>query len=205
MKIFPLLFLSLIIATSSFSQTTKGQFLIGGSISFESEKSENSINPSNSLSNFSVSPAIGYFIVDGLAGGSRLDLSWYDSKSDDVETHFINTTISPFLRFYFLPAPKKVNAFIDVSYIHKRHNFSNLGYIEKARGYYLSAGPSIFLTDHIALEFTLGYKHTDSDDFGTTKTDTFNSGFGLQIHLGKFKKKSTAAGVRQQRPGMSQR
>ena len=192
MKIFSVLFLSLIIATTAFTQTKKGQFLTGGSIRFESEKSKNSTYSSNSLNNFSVSPAVGYFIVDGLAGGLRLDLSWYGSKSDVGESHFINTTISPFLRFYFMPATKKVNAFIDVSYLHERHNISNLDYVEKARGYYIFAGPSIFLTRQIALEFTVGYKQTNSDDFGNTKTNTFNSGFGLQIHLGKFKKKSTA-------------
>jgi hypothetical protein len=126
-----------------------------------------------------------------MAGGIRLNLEFYDSKSDNIETHYTNTTISPFLRFYFLPAHKKVNAFIDVSYIHnkKKFNFSNPAHYETAKGYSISAGPSIFLTEQIALEFTVGYKHTLSDNFDNTKSTVINSGLGLQIHLGKNKNK----------------
>jgi hypothetical protein len=194
MKTATLLLLFLTITTPSFTQIKKGQFLIGGSINFESTKNENAINPTYTSNNFFFSPAIGYFMVDQLAGGLRLDFSLYDSKSDNVETHSTATTISPFLRYYLLPVSKKVNAFIDVSYLHNKKKFSP-GYSEKAKGYYLSAGPSIFLTEQIALEFTLGYKHTNSDNFGNTEVDIFNSGFGLQIHLGKLKKKPAAASV----------
>ena len=192
MKSATFLFLFLTITTTSFSQIKKGQFLIGGNISFESAKNENAINSTYTSNNFFISPAIGYFIAYQLAGGLRIDLSLYNSKSDNVDTHYTATTISPFLRYYLLPVPGKVNVFIDVSYLHTKTK-SSLGYSEKAKGYYLSAGPSVFLTKQIALEFTLGYKHTDSDNFGHTKVDIFNSGFGLQIHLGKLQKKLAAA------------
>ena len=193
MKMFTFLFLLLILTTTSFTQIKKSQFLVGGRINFESTKNENSINPTYETKNFFVSPNIGYFIIDKMAGGLRMDIGSYNSKSENVETHQINFSISPFLRYYFLPLHKKVNAFIDVSYIHNKTKWSsdsNPGYYEKAKGYYLSAGPSIFLTDQIALEFTLGYKHTNSDNFGNTRVNIFNSGFGLQIHFGKIKNKS---------------
>jgi hypothetical protein len=192
MKKLTLFLLLFIGTTTAFTQIKKGQYLLGGSIGFESTKDEYSINPTNTVNNFLISPAIGYFIVDNMAGGIRLNLGFYDSKSDDLETHYTNTTISPFLRFYFLPAHKKVNAFIDVSYIHNKTGFnaySDPAHYDKAKGYSISAGPAIFLTEQIALEFTVGYKHTLSDNFNQAKSTVINSGLGLQIHFGKNKNK----------------
>lgn len=190
MKTFTLLFLLLTIATTAFTQIRKGQYLLGGNISFESVKNESSINPAYKSGNFFISPAVGYFIMDRMAGGLRIDLSAYDSESGGVETHYTATSISPFLRLYFLPIPKKVNVFIDVSYMHSKTKWKRLpepGYYEKAKGYHISAGPSIFLTEQIALEFTLGYKHSKSGNFGKTRSGIINSGFGLQVHFGKDK------------------
>ena len=192
MKKLTLSFLLFISTTTAFTQIKKGQYLLGGSVNFESTKEDYSAIPTNTTNNFFISPAIGYFIVDNMAGGLRLDLGFYNTKSDNVETHYITTTISPFLRFYFLPVPKKVNAFIDVSYIHNKTKwkyFSNPAYYEKAKGYSISAGPAISLTEQVALEFTVGYKHTLSDNFDNTKSTVISSGLGLQIHLGKSKDK----------------
>ncbi len=193
MKTFSLLALLLTITTTSFTQIKKGQFLTGGTFNFESTKSESSINPTYQSNNFFLSPNIGYFIIDKMATGLRIDFRSYNLKTENLETHQVNTSLSPFLRYYFLPIPKKVNVFFDVSYIHHKSKWSsdsNPGYFEKTRGYYLSAGPSIFLTNQIALEFTLGYKQTTSDNFGNTKENRLNSGFGLQVHFGKIKNKT---------------
>lgn len=191
MKKLTLFLLLFICTTTVFAQIMKGQYLLGGSINFESTKEDYSAIPTNTTNNFFISPAIGYFIVDKVAGGLRLDLGFYNTKSDNVETHYITTTISPFLRFYFLPAPKKINAFIDVSYIHNKTKWRyspDPAHYDKAKGYSISAGPAIFLTEEVALEFTLGYKHTLSDN-DNTKSTVINSGLGLQIHFGKNKNK----------------
>lgn len=191
-----LLFLLLsIVSTMALTQIKKGQYLLGGGIHFESDKEDNSINATHTSTNFSISPSVGYFIVDKLAGGLRLDISSYDYKSDNMETHYIATSISPFLRFYLLPVPKKVNVFVDVSYVHNKTKWRHLSgppYYEKTKGYSVSAGPSVFLTNLVALEFTVGYTHTLSDDFGQTISGTINSGFGLQIHFGRNKKNRVA-------------
>lgn len=186
MKTFTLLVLLVAITTSSFTQIRKGQFIIGGNINFESTKSESSINPTSVSNNFFLSPNIGYFIINKMATGLRIDVRSYNFKTQNLQTHQINTSLSPFLRYYFLPISKKVNVYIDASYIHNKSKWSsdsNPGYFEKAKGYYLSVGPSIFLTNQIALEFTLGYRHSKSDNFGETRENRFNNGFGLQIHF----------------------
>jgi len=193
MKTIILLSFLLALTATAFTQISKGQFLIGGNINFESTKDENSVNGTHESTNYFISPNIGYFIINKMAIGLRIDFRSYNSKSQNLETHYINTSISPFLRYYFLPLQRKVNAFIDASYIHDKSKWSsdsNPAYFVKTKGYYFSGGPSIFLTDQIALEFTLGYRHTKSDDFGDTRVNKFSSGFGLQIHFGKIKNKS---------------
>ncbi len=193
MKTILLLSLLLALTTTAFTQVSKGQFLIGSSINFESIKNENSSYGNYESTNYYISPNIGYFIINKIATGLRVDFKSYNNKSESLETHQTNTSISPFLRYYFLPVQKKVNAFIDVSYIHNKSKWSsnsNAGYFVKAKGYYFYGGTAIFLTNQIALEFTFGYRHTKSDDFGNTKENKLSSGVGLQIHLGKHKNKS---------------
>ena len=62
--------------------------------------------------------------------------------------------------------------------------------IEKASGYNISLGPSVFLNEHVALEFLLGYKQVKVKSIGDNKNTTFNTGLGLQIHLGKIRTKA---------------
>lgn len=193
MKTISLISLFLVLTSTAFTQISKGQFLLGGKISFESIKNESSIDGTYESTNYYISPNIGYFLFNKMATGLRIDFDSYNSKSNNIETHLNATSFSPFLRYYFLPLPKKINLLVDVSYIHKKTKWSsptNEGYYEKTNGYNISAGPSIFLTDKIALEFILGFKHTKSDNYGNTKSNTFNSGFGLQIHFGKVKNRS---------------
>jgi Na+/H+ antiporter NhaA len=193
MKTVILFLLVFAIIPAAFPQIKRGQFLLGGSAHFESTKSDGTINPSYKTRDFFVSPNIGYFIIDKMGAGIGVDFASYKTTTDNTETKNLATTISPFLRYYVLPVPNKVNAFIEVSYVHEKTKWSSLtnsGYYEKAKGYYISAGPSIFLTSQIALEFTLGYQRTISDNFDNTVKSKLISGLGLQIHPGKFRNKS---------------
>ena len=65
---------------AAFSQIKIGQYLLGGNISFESTKQQNDINSTFQSNDFDIAPNIGYFIVDKLAGGVRLN-HWVKIKS----------------------------------------------------------------------------------------------------------------------------
>ncbi|MES2893192.1 MAG: outer membrane beta-barrel protein [Bacteroidota bacterium] len=190
MKTFLLSFFLLCLSIPGYTQTTKGNFLVGGKINFESVKDKNYYSPDYASTNFIFSPNIGYFIVDNIAGGFRLDLGAYNSGNRLVETRYRTTSISPFLRCYFLPVQRKVNAFLDAGYLYQKTRWRNLQspeYVEKSHGFSIMAGPAIFLSKQIAVEFTVGFKHTKLNAFEATRSNTFNSGVGLQIHLGKTK------------------
>jgi len=198
MKFLQLLFLFIAITSQSFCQIRKGQWLLGGSLRFESADQKYSLfNNTYKSNNFFISPDIGYFVTNKLAGGLRIDFSSYNPKADSVETHLTSTTFSPFVRYYLLPVHKKVNVFFDLSYVHtksKWQSFSNPPSYGNSNGFQISAGPSMFLTDQIALEFMLAFRRTTSNDpvLEPAQLNKLSTGLGLQIHLGKNKTKKTA-------------
>lgn len=191
MKTFPIFLFFLAITGSAFPQISKGHFLLGGNLRFESVKANYYPNSESQSTNFFLSPNVGYFFFNKLAGGLRVDFSSYKSNSSQVESKQTTTGISPFLRYYFLPTASKINAFLDAGYLQTRKKyqfFSDPAYREKWNGYQVFAGPAFFLSDEVALEFTLGLRHTRrSDQFAFMsweKSTTVSSGLGLQVHFG---------------------
>jgi hypothetical protein len=194
MKFITLLFLTVIITITANSQITKGGFLIGGNIGFSSTKFKRPDISNAITNNFFISPGIGYFIIDKLAAGIRLNFTSSHEKAGTIDQSYTNTTLSPFARYYFLPVNKMVNAFINLSYNNSRTKFSNQSTpstILKRYEYTIAAGPSIFLNQQIALEFTAGYQWSSAKGRSNSKETQFNTGLGLQIHLGKIKTKAS--------------
>jgi hypothetical protein len=194
MKFFTLLSLSLILTNRSMSQINKGQFLVGGNISFESIKNDGEDVVNYKTTNFFVSPNIGYFIIPKLVGGLRLNIRSYKQKIPASYTQ-VSVSLSPFLRYYLLSQKQKFNVLVDAGYINVKTKTTiqnSPTYAERTRGYTISVGPSIFLNERVALEFLLGYKRTNVKNYEDNKNTTLNTGLGLQIHLGKLRTKPKA-------------
>ena len=192
MKIFTLLALCLILSSAAISQINKGQFLAGGSFSFESEENAGANVVNYKTSTFLVSPAIGYFIIPKLAGGLRLNFAVY-KQNYPASSKQVYASLSPFVRYYLLSQKQKFNVLVDAAYINfkSKSRFSNSSttYFERRNGYTISIGPSFFLNEYVALEFLVSYKQTKVKDTDDYKTNKFNTGLGLQIHIGKLKTK----------------
>lgn len=178
------------------SQIKKGQFLVGGKIGFSAANYGRSPALNYKTTNVFISPNIGYFIIDKLAAGARIDFwSNHQSVGESSSTTTL-TTLSPFVRYYFLHPAKMVNIFVDISYNNYKNKSTSLSQpsynTSRSYGYTIAAGPSIFLNQHIALEFTVGYQSIIPKGYPLNKTTQFNTAFGLQIHLGKIKRKTNA-------------
>lgn len=161
-----------------FAQVNKGQWLVGGNASFASHKQDDV-----KATEFTFSPNAGYFFIDKLAGGLRVDLASFKYKDADANSRFL---VSPFVRYYFLDAAQKVNLFADASY-----GFGSVkseGESESQNGFAISAGPAIFLTPNTALEFALQYRSMGGDYYGDDNLNSFGVNIGFQIHLGGGKK-----------------
>src|ERR1044072_5224031 len=103
----------LVSSHSMFAQINKGQWLVGGNVSFEAGKDgpENADDDDKKYTNFQFHPNAGYFFIDKLAAGLRVNFSSDKYKSDDDASTDFN--FGPFVRYYFLDAAQKVNVFAD--------------------------------------------------------------------------------------------
>jgi hypothetical protein len=167
----------LVSSNAIFAQVNKGQWLAGGQVNFTSSKYGDVDDSKNT--HFEISPNVGYFFIDKLAGGLRLSyISDKDKTDDDATTSF---TAAPFVRYYFLDAAQKVNVFADASY-----GFGSTGAKDKESLNYWSimAGPAVFLSPNTALELTVGYKSFGGDAYGDDRWKQFGVNVGFQVHLG---------------------
>jgi outer membrane protein W len=202
MKRLLLLLVLSVFSTSIFAQLNKGQWLVGGNAGFY-YITQNYSQPSNfqedKHTSVQIAPAAGYFIFDRLAVGLRTIVNFsHFSSRDSVftssQTNASNATtysISPFIRYYFLPKANKVNLFVDVSYLYsftKSKYWYNDVYNGSSKehwySYAIAAGPAFFINPKIAVELTAGYTFKN-EKIAFEKVNTLMLSAGFQIYLGK--------------------
>ena len=177
MKIFTII---LFFTSLSYSQITKNNWLVGGSGNFKTTKTEklsDGTKPYDDRTIFSISPNIGYFFYDKLAGGISLSYT-YDNIFEDYQ-YF---GVGPFVRYYFRKSDKMINPFLQTSYGFSKGK-SDSGGSNESTGYTIKGGSAIFFNSSVALELSLNY---DSSKFNSdVKSNNFTVGIGFQIHLEK--------------------
>jgi hypothetical protein len=154
----------------------KGDFMGGGGLQIDFSKYKDI--PNSKTTYFSFDPEFGYFFIDRLAGGVKLEYSSEkDETDDDAFTEF---TVRPYIQYYFLPTKNKVNLFANASY-----GFGSVGQANKESfGFYqIKAGPVFFLNEHTALETGLYYKSYSGDAYNDEHLNNFGIRVTLQLHF----------------------
>ena len=165
----------------SFSQVTKGNFLLGGSISFQSTKYSEG---GNNTGIFNFMPDVGYFFADRFAGGLRASFTNVSDEGDSYR----DLLIGPFARYYFLPAAQKTNIFLEGNFMFGSEKYEGFDASSKTQ-FGFAAGPAFFINPNIAVEATVGWHSLKyEDDEG--RYNTFGLAVGFQIHLDCMKGKS---------------
>lgn len=166
----------LIVTSVSFAQTQKGNWLVGGSAEFSSQKTGDF-----STTTFSFQPAAGYFVANDVAVGAGLGFASSKDEGDDAVTAF---SFAPFVRYYFAPLGPGAKLFVNGSF-----GVGSVKYVdsESFTQWDISAGPAIFLNPHTALEIALGYGSMKIKD-ASDATNAFGVSIGFQVHLGAGKK-----------------
>ena len=191
--LFVVLFL---IAFASQAQLTKNTWLVGGTGSFQSYNRDYQIPPNSvqyKQTDVSLSPSIGYFIIDKLALGLRPSFSW--SKSEWVSStgnigggrgNSSWLELGLFGRWYFLQKEKNYNIIGDVSYHYGiQNNFGkNTGY---SNSFKFLTGPEFYFNSSIGIELLVGYSLRKElyDDGNSNFYKGFLTTIGFQIHLEK--------------------
>lgn len=174
---------------SSYSQLTTGNWLVGGSGSYFSSKSTfNSPSFSQESDGFdlSVSPNVGYFLLDRFAVGLSPTFSWSKFKDNSgANSNIKRFLIGPFARYYFLNTDKPYNILVASAYQYGTYSFKpTKGNIQN---FSAAVGSVIFFNSSVGLEFTIGYSSRIEDIRDSYKTTQkgLQVGIGLQIHLQK--------------------
>jgi len=218
MKQFFSLAIAVFIVSAAQAQLNKGQWLVGGSASFahSTNSNNNGFGSYHATStSLQATPAVGYFVISKLAVGVRPGISTSNDKEDgssqlipysisySSRSKTTRFSISPFVRYYFLPAKSKVNLVGDVSYSYQ-HNTLHSATVQTStdlngmpiitgtygdgkydnNAFNFQAGPALMLSSKVSLELLAGYT------IGNMKNTSYNEravtiAAGFQIHLGK--------------------
>jgi len=172
------------------AQTEKGQWVIGGnsSISFTSTKTNfefdgEEVGDEIDSSIFTVTPSVGYFVMDNLSVGMDVGLQF--TKSGDVKTS--TTSLIPNAVYYF-DGGDKLKPFVGLGVglaslsqgDEDEQKFSGL----LLRG---TGGLAYFINDSISLNFVVQYINTNQKNKANedivSKNNNIGAGLGIWFFL----------------------
>jgi hypothetical protein len=200
------------------AQLKKGKWMIGGVANFSHGSSDDGntyYKHDSKTTEFRIMPGVGYFFADKFCGGFRINISGLKTKEhaesilpaysyiSSIENTISGFGFSPFIRYYFLPASRKVNLFVDGSYIFNSETRKTKNYQKtiisggppsesESSGkntydgsyYSIAAGPSIFIGRNVSFELTIGVTAGQTKEHEQTTTKIM-FGTGFQVYLGK--------------------
>lgn len=176
-------FFFVFIFLSSHEQITKGNWLVGGSVSYASTnfRSEYYGAPYN-YRIVTVNPNVGYFVVNKLATGLKIGIESKNIKEigSSGKNPLTILNAGPFLRYYFLKPDKSVNIFSEAVYQYGNH----IGPRETSpkSNFSFSAGSVAYFNTAVGLEFSVSYR-TEKFVEAAGRNNTIQFGVGLQVHL----------------------
>ncbi|MDQ6610159.1 MAG: hypothetical protein M3Y85_10105 [Bacteroidota bacterium] len=171
-------------------QIEKGNWLVGGSGSYNRTKSEGLSKYTSRTVDFAI--PVGYFIKDKFAAGIMANILFSKEEFPQIDgttakQTFNQVGIGPFMRYYFLKFSGNINILSEGSVLYTTGKVKNRGTtIDQPAflDYSFYTGPVIFFNSSVGLEFLLGYKYSSYTDIDIQeKSIKFKIGF--QIHLEK--------------------
>jgi hypothetical protein len=186
-KSFLFVIVSCFVFFSANSQITQENWMVGGNASFISQKSGAAVSTPQNSTHFTLSPTIGYFILDKMVTGLKVSIESARNAATNISssTGQTNYSIGPFIRYYLLPTDKQANIFVEGNYQFGIHTASNNGSSlpnTNFNNYSVSAGSAIFFNTSVALEISLGYNATKYQGISGINS-SIGAGVGFQIHL----------------------
>ncbi|MEP7377593.1 MAG: outer membrane beta-barrel protein [Chitinophagaceae bacterium] len=215
---FRLIIIVLFFSSSVSSQISKGQWMLGGNGSFSHsvvKQNNDFFHSENKITGLQLTPGAGYFFMNQLAAGLRAGVIQSDMKQETnsqvqgslyylLKSKITAWSVSPFVRYYFLPSSRKLNVFADASYAYADNKEKTSTYQVfipggglpsissstnnskyKSHSYSIAAGPAFFINPKVSVELTAGYSFTKYGGNTNQKSNTFLLGAGFQIHLSK--------------------
>lgn len=187
-KISTLIATLLLLNTKSNSQITKGNWLLGGNVKFASTKFNSNIGQKNTYYNLEISPNIGYFLIDKLAGGLKTNITLIGGKATGTAIYATNTdyNFGPFVRYYFLSGENIFNIFVEGAYQYGLIGGGLNNDKTSKNTLAFAAGPVIYFNTSVGLELLIGYSSYKYSGIAG-RNNTIQMGLGFQFYLEKNK------------------
>jgi hypothetical protein len=181
MKTIKLFFLAtLLFSGLANAQITKGNWMVGGSGSFISQKQYSTIDDFSSKTYFyNLNMGMSYFFLNKLATGVKLGYEGFTPKYEGGSISS-NYNFGPYARYYFLNPEKNHNLFIESSYLIGAFTYSD--FKNESRAFNVSAGPTIYFNSSVGLELFIQYSDFKYSE-GNGATRKIQTGIGFQIYL----------------------
>ncbi len=163
------------VTTHLFAQTEKGDFLVGGSIGFQTTSGN---------SNITFAPNVGYFVKNNFAVGANVNLS---SVKQDIQkiTEF---DLGPFARYYV--GHNNLRPFASLSLLYKTNTVKDTDDGTKSSvngfGYTLGVGAAAFFSPDVAFEGFFGYNFSQFETAESNRGVSLNLGFQVYINSRKM-------------------
>lgn len=167
-----------LMATNTFAQTEKGNWLVGGMVGLETQ---------TGTSNITFSPNVGYFIKNNFVAGVDLGLS--STKVNTQTTTDID--LGPFARYYFGHANFRPFTMLKISYLTenvKDSDPTDISITQIGFGYILGVGGSAFISPDVSFDGMFGYRYSQYETAESSKGLSLK--FGFQVYLNTHKMKS---------------
>jgi len=177
-----------------FSQTDQGNILIGGSSnlglnfgSFKTEINGSQTQGTQKVTNFNISPRIGYFVIDNLVVGISLPFSSSTNKLNNSKSTENSIFISPFTRYYFTESNIKPFLQGQVGFGSSKNkfesDFSDFESTSNLFNYEILGGVAIFINDYISFDLGINYINSTSKFKNDNDTKNISSQFGFRAGI----------------------
>jgi outer membrane protein len=196
-----LLAIVLLVAIHVHAQTSKGSFLIGGSMNLQRTSTNFydhpgfTLVPSTPSGAFTVSPTVGYFPINNLLIGVQPSYT-YNWVLNHPTFKTNSWSVGPLVRYYFHMSKFAVFPEVAMTFdrsrvitaydVHSNNDITAERIKMNGKTYRGGVGFAWFVSQQVGIETILALKHTDVGKPSLTKNETsVYLNFGIQFYLSK--------------------
>ena len=179
MKYLSIIGFSMLLSNTIKAQLTKGNWMLGGNISFNSTNynSTNYTPPTYTSVILDFNPNVAYFVANNFNVGIKSSFNKILRISGSSYTSF---RLGPSCRYYFLDNEKRINFLVEAGY---RFGLEKGSSGKSSTNTYAGGlGCVTFFNSSVGLEFMVNYISDKFNDYAG-RNNTIQISLGLQVHL----------------------
>lgn len=157
------------------AQTAKNDWMVGGQFR---------LNTSDNNTQIAFTPNAGLFVIDDLAIGGNLGLSYSKSGNNKYTTF----NVGPFARYYFTTESQAVRPVLhaNFNFLSTRNKVGSISSTNTGTNFFVGGGAAMFISKSVSIDALAGYDRTKYKDFDGSGGFAFSVGFQVYLAGGKL-------------------